>query len=143
MVLETVYEGLIAGTKNVDPTALTDATEIVAGRICTLEKGGTKDPGVVYFAGLTNSTDTPFGLNADYKDDVIANGKCSVYFTPGLYLTDQTSGAIAKGDVLSFTATGLLAKAVTADYIVGICTEAAGSDGFIELYLNITGSVSL
>jgi len=86
----------------------------------------------------------PFGLVADYKEDVIASGKVSVYFTPGLYLTDQTSeaqGAIVKGSLLSCTAVGLLAVAQSGDYVVGICTEDTDDAGFIELYLNISGYV--
>ena len=145
MALEVVYEGMIAGTKNVDSTELASANcSIIAGRICVLDKSGTKAAGTVYFgiAGgttLVNTTDMPFGLCADYKEDVIASGKVSVYFTPGLYLTDQIQAGIVKGSPLTFYTDGTLMVAVATNYIVGICTEAAGDDGFIEMYLNITG----
>ena len=146
MALSVVYEGIPAGSKNVDATELESASAVFeAGRICTLIKGVTKAAGTVYVgtSDLDPQADVPFGLIADYRDDVIANGKISVYFTQGLYRTDQTSGAIAKGDILSFDTDGKLKTTVAKDakYVVGICTEAAGDDGFIEMYLNITGAV--
>lgn len=134
MALELVYEGVVAGTKNAIASSIT-AGAITAGKICCLSAAGE-----VKFASLTPASDKPFGLVADDTEDVVASGKVSVYFTPGLYKTNQTSSTIAKGDLLTFHTDGSL-KTVTgkAGYVVGICTEAAGSDGMIEMMLNISG----
>ena len=146
MALEVVYEGIIAVVKNVDSSELASATaEIIPGRICCLELDATKAANTVYFGDSAGTTllktrDMPFGLCADYKDDVIASGKVSVYFTAGLYLTDQVSGTPTKGNPLTFDTDGKLKTAVGGDYLVGICTEAAGDDGFIEILLNVTGN---
>ena len=99
MALEVVYEGKsIPGIKNVVATDLQNAT-IEPGRICVLKTSDTTSTessvGKVYFGesgNLDNGNDTPFGLIADFKQDVIASGKVSVYNTPGLYKTDQITG---------------------------------------------------
>ena len=135
MALELVYEGMVAGTKNVSSTDLS-TNAIVSGRICVLTGAPV---GGVKLASLLATRDKPFGLIADDKEDVVASGKVSVYFTPGLYKTDQHNGP-AKGALLTFDTDGTL-KAVgsSTEYVVGMCTEAAGSDGMIEMALNITG----
>jgi len=137
MALEVKYEGLIDGTKNAVAAELTSASaEIVPGRICVLTGAGA---GNVKCATLTPASDTPYGLVADYKADVIASGKITVYLD-GVFFTDQTSGVIAKGNLLTFTSAGLV-KAVTggAEYVVGVCTDAASGDNFIEMKLIISG----
>jgi hypothetical protein len=148
MALEVVYEGsAIAGIKNVTSRTLQHANVVVEpGRICTLSHaaGPAVQPGYVYFGGgdLDTTADKPFGLCADYKQDVIASGKVSVYNTPGLYKTSMHNSP-AKGDVLTFDVDGLLTTVSgNSEYIVGICTESADSSGMIEMFLNITGSVA-
>ena len=144
MALELVYEGIVSGTKNVSTQAFSKTSiEIVAGRICCLTNiPGTITAGLVRFSAFLNTTHKPFGLVADNKEDTISSGKVSIYFTPGLYKTDQISGIIIKGDLLTYTSDGLLVamsgQGANA-YIVGICTEAADVDGMIEMMLNISG----
>ena len=150
MALEPLYEGMIA-SKNVDVNEFQDSTaNLVAGRIvCLTSKSITNTAANTVYVGmrgntLDNSTliDMPFGLLADYREDIIASGKVSVYFTPGKYRTDQTSGVIAKGDLLTYDGYGAIMKATSGMCLVGTCTEAAGSDGMIEMALNITGAIA-
>ena len=140
MALELVYEGLLSGLKNIAQSDFANASvAIVPGRICCLSSVA----GEVVFTGLlagTASNLMPFGLVYDYKEDGIASGKVSVYLN-GQYMTDQTTGSITKGDLLSHDDDGLLKAAASGEYVVGFCTEAAGDDGFIEMILNISGYV--
>jgi hypothetical protein len=138
MALELVYEGLLSGLKNVASVDITDATEIVPGRVCCLSSVA----GEVVFDGLLcgSAILTPFGIVADYKEDVVASGKVSVYLN-GMYKTDQVSGTPAKGDLLSFTATGLFITAGSGDFVVATCTEEAGDDGYIEISYNFAGVI--
>src|SRR3989344_6349774 len=107
MALELVYEGLLSGLKNIAQSDFANASvAIVPGRICCLSSVA----GEVVFTGLlagTASNLMPFGLVYDYKEDGIASGKVSVYLN-GQYMTDQTTGSIAKGDLLSHDDDGLL-----------------------------------
>ena len=143
-MLEVIYEGIPAGNKNVDQIELQDANALMEpGRICCLTAGGTGSINTVYLGGITplvSTLDFPFGLVADSKADDIVSGKVTVYFTQGLYRTDQLSGTINKGDVLSFDDMGMIKTAITGDYVVGYCTETMGGDGAIEMVLNITGA---
>lgn len=138
MALQPKYEGLIDGTKNALAAEIASAAaEIVPGRICCIAS----DAGAGYVqcaSTLVPATDKPYGLIADYKADVIASGKVTVYLD-GVFHTDQISGTPAKGDLLSFTATGLIKTAGSGEYVVGICVEAAGGDGMLEMKLNIAG----
>jgi len=140
MALELVYEGLLSGLKNIAQADFADASvSIVPGRICCLSSVA----GEVVFTGLLagTSTDlTPFGLVADYKEDGIASGKVSVYLN-GQYMSDQITGSISRGDMLSFDDDGILKAASKGEWIVGICTEEEDDAGFIELVLNIAGIV--
>jgi len=149
MALEVVYEGMISGTKNAAAAELASANAVMeAGRIAALSSAsGTNDDANTVYVGIAGgdtivaTADKPFGLVADYKDDVISNGKISVYFSQGLYRTDQIKSGVTftKGDLVSFDTDGKLKIAAATEYIVGICTEVAGADGFMELFLNITG----
>ena len=143
MALEVMYEGsAIPGIKNVNATDLQTST-IEPGKVCVLKTSNCTLPkvGEVFFGtgSLVNTTDAPFGLCADFKQDVIASGKVSVYNTPGMYKTDQVNGSPAKGDILSFDGNGKLQTAAASSnkFIVGICTEAKDSSGMIEFFLNI------
>ena len=138
MSIELVYEGMCDGTKNVLSIEMQDPlSPMEAGRIVCLD---TSTVNALKSSNLLNTSDVPFGILADYKQDEIATGKFSVYFSPGLYRTDQISGNISKGQLLTFDADGkLTANAVSGSYYVGICTESAGTDGSIEMSLNICG----
>ena len=142
-MLTALYEGIPAGNKNIDQMELQDANcAMESGRICCVTVAGMGSTNTVFFGGTTglvNTLDMPFGLMADSKSDVVINGKASVYFTQGLYRTDQLSGNIVTGDVLSFDDLGMIKKAMPGEYIVGYCTDAMGTDGAIEMVLNIIG----
>jgi hypothetical protein len=158
MSLKPIYESIPAGELRLNLDARdTAGNNIVGGTVAILDADGEVAAGdaldtVSLPAGsaVDPAVTIPYGIVADDKDDLIASGKITVYFTEGKFASDQwvaTTPAteLAANTALSYTSTAgntlKLYPAASGDYILGFVTKApSAEDPMMEFVLRISGA---